>query len=77
MNNTKIKVLYVIDTLYTAGAERSLLEITKRFKKVEPVFVHIYKTDTLKQEFLSSGLSVHSLEVPGDWNLRLAKKKTI
>ncbi len=75
MNNTRIKVLYVIDTLYPAGAERSLLEITKRFDEMEPVFIHIYKTDTLKQEFLSNGLRVYSLEVPGDWNLRLAKKR--
>ncbi len=75
MKNTKIKVLYVIDTLYSAGAERSLLEITKRYKKIDPVFVHIYKTDTLKEEFLSSGLKVYSLGVEGRWSLKEAEKK--
>ncbi len=67
--------MYVIDTLYSAGAERSLLEITKRFKEIEPVFVHIYKTDTLKEEFLSSGLKVYSLGVEGEWSMKEAEKK--
>jgi glycosyltransferase involved in cell wall biosynthesis len=71
----RIKVLYVIDTLYPAGAERSLLEITKRFKQTEPVFVHIYPTDTLKTEFLARGLKVYSLNVEGEWNLKEAEEK--
>lgn len=75
MDSKDIKVLYVIDTLYSAGAERSLLEITKRFKHIKPVFVHIYKTDTLKSEFIASGLKVYSLGVPGNWNFKLAKNR--
>ncbi len=77
MKNTKIKVLYVIDTLYSAGAERSLMEITKRFKEIEPVFVHIYETDTLKAEFQYSGLRVFSLGVEGEWSLKEAKKSLL
>ncbi len=70
-----MKVLFVIDTLYNAGAEKSLLEITRNFKKIEPVFVHIYSGNALKTDFLENGITVHSLNVHGPWNLKLAQKK--
>ena len=68
----KLKILYVIDTLYNAGAEKSLLEITRNFSTVIPVFVHIYEENALKNEFLKDGITVHSLNVTGPWNLKMA-----
>ncbi len=71
----KLKVLFVIDTLYNAGAENSLLEITSKFKHVKPVFVHIYEENALKEKFEQHGLKVHSLNVPGNWNFKIALER--
>ncbi len=71
----KLKVLFVIDTLYNAGAENSLLEITSKFSHVEPVFVHIYEENALKEKFEKHGIKVHSLNVPGNWNFKSAVQK--
>lgn len=71
----KLKVLFVIDTLYNAGAENSLLEITSKFKQVEPVFVHVYEENALKDKFEKHGIKVHSLNVHGNWNFKSAAEK--
>ena len=56
-----MKVLYLIDTLEGYGAEKSLAHITCNFKKITPVFVHIYKGSTLKPYLESNGIKVYSL----------------
>lgn len=75
MEEQKLKVLFVVDSLYNAGAEKSLLEITSNFRNILPVFVHIYPEKTLKQAFTEKGIKVYSLDIPGQWNLKLAQKE--
>lgn len=69
------KVLYVIDTLEESGAERSLLEITSKFSQIDPVFVHLYKGDSLKEEFIQKGIPTYSLNLSGSWNFKEAEQK--
>ncbi len=59
----KKKVLFVIDTLQTGGAEQSLLENTTRFKSIQPVVCHLYKGELLKPRFLESGIPVYSVGI--------------
>ena len=58
---TKRKVLFVIDTLETGGAEQSLLSNVIRFKNVQPVICHLYAGDLLKQQFVDQGIPVYSI----------------
>ena len=60
---SNIKVLYVIDTLEGYGAEKSLVEIAKNFKKVVPVFVHIYEGAMLKPILENEGIKVYSINL--------------
>ncbi|RAW01295.1 glycosyltransferase [Pseudochryseolinea flava] len=62
------KVMYVIDSLQTGGAEKSVLDIASRLKAFEPVVCHIYKNDFLKQDFEKSGIRVISLNIDGPYN---------
>lgn len=55
------KVLYVIDTLMPSGAEKSLVQITENFKYYQPVFVHLYKGDFLRDDLEIKGIKVYSL----------------
>ncbi len=66
------KVLYVIDSLQTGGAEKSLLDIASRVKNVEPVVCHIYRNDFLKEDFLRAGIRVISLNINGPYEFRQA-----
>ncbi|MCZ8022781.1 MAG: glycosyltransferase [Cyclobacteriaceae bacterium] len=63
MNN----ILFIIDTLNVGGAERSLLEITSRFKRFKPLFVCLFHGEELKGEFKKKGIEVLSLnETPSN-----------
>jgi glycosyltransferase involved in cell wall biosynthesis len=57
----KRKVLFVIDTLQTGGAEQSLLHNVVRFKNMQPVVVHLYAGDLLKQKFTDNKIPVYSV----------------
>ncbi|MCZ8354336.1 MAG: glycosyltransferase [Cyclobacteriaceae bacterium] len=60
-------ILFIIDTLNIGGAERSLLEITAKFKRYKPIFVHLFNGEDLKNEFIESGVEVLSLnETPSN-----------
>ncbi|HEY5750351.1 MAG TPA: glycosyltransferase family 4 protein [Chryseolinea sp.] len=61
------KVLYVLDTLQTGGAERSTLDIASRLKTFQPVVCHIYRNDFLKPEFEKQNIPVISLNVAGPY----------
>jgi len=63
----KIRVLFIIDTLKMGGAERSLLDITTRFNKIEPVFLQLYKGDELKVDFESNNIKVLQLQLNGNY----------
>jgi len=55
----KPTILYLLDTLQTGGAEKSLLEITSRFKAFRPVFVTLFngKHDLL-EEYEAAGIQI-------------------
>ena len=55
------KVLFVIDTLQTGGAEQSLLANVIRFKNMQPVVCHLYAGELLKPRFTEHGIKVHSI----------------
>ena len=73
--NKSTKVLYVIDTLETGGAEKSLVEITTNFSEVIPVFVHIYEGDHLKKRLEESGILVYSLGIKKKYGYNEAAEK--
>lgn len=70
--NSKIKVLFVIDTLEGYGAEKSLVEISKNFNEVLPIFVHIYKGEMLKPNLEGTGIKVYSLNMTNKYGFRKA-----
>ncbi|OOG68179.1 glycosyltransferase [Algoriphagus sp. A40] len=55
----KPTILYLLDTLQTGGAEKSLLEITSRFQEFRPVFATLFngKHDLL-DEYEAAGIKV-------------------
>jgi glycosyltransferase involved in cell wall biosynthesis len=60
-----IRVIYLIDTLQSGGAEKSLLEICRRFRDVEPIFVVLYAGDQhLLNAYLDAGIQVHLRDYP-------------
>lgn len=59
--NRMHKVLFVIDTLQTGGAEQSLLANAVRFKSMQPVVCHLYAGDLLKPRFTEHGIPVYSV----------------
>ncbi|SOC80326.1 Glycosyltransferase involved in cell wall bisynthesis [Salinimicrobium sediminis] len=68
-----MKVLYIIDTINSSGAERSLTQIAINLKKVKPVFVHIYKGDMLREALEKKGVKVYSLNIEKKYGFKLAE----
>lgn len=64
MGNSEEKptVLFLLDTLEIGGAERSILEISSRFKRYKPIVVTLFKGSHLKKEYLQRGIEVISLD---------------
>jgi glycosyltransferase involved in cell wall biosynthesis len=71
----KPKVLFVIDTLQTGGAEQSLLANAIRFKNMLPVVCHLYAGDQLKQRFIEHGITVHSVGLKKKYGFPQAYKQ--
>jgi len=69
------KVLFVIDTLQTGGAEQSLLANVIRFKNMQPVVCHLYAGDQLKQRFIDHGITVHSVGLKKKYGFSQAYKQ--
>lgn len=76
MNLSKPVVLYLIDTLQTGGAEKSLFEITSRFQSFCPVFVTLFEgRHDLLQDYELAGIKVIRLGLPvSNRFLDIAKK---
>lgn len=70
-----MKVLFLIDSLQAYGAEKSLTQISTRFKNFQPVFVHLYEGDQLKGILKENGISVYSLNLQEKYNFLKAVKK--
>jgi len=75
MSIERKKVLFVIDTLQLGGAEQSLLENTRRFKKIKPVVCHLYKGEILKSRFDDNGIKVHSFNIQQKYGFIEAYRK--
>ncbi|GGD30258.1 glycosyltransferase family 4 protein [Flavobacterium orientale] len=58
------KILYILDTFETGGAEKSLLDIAIQNKAVETVFVTLYKGNQLAEAAQQAGIKVISLNRP-------------
>jgi glycosyltransferase involved in cell wall biosynthesis len=57
-------VVYFIDTLNTGGAEKSILEISKRLKKIKPVICVLFSGNHhLYEDFKKSGIKVINLNI--------------
>lgn len=72
-----MKVLYIIDTLEGYGAEKSIVEITKGFSEITPVFIHIYQGDMLKADLEQAGIKVYSLDLNKKYGFNTALEKLI
>jgi len=67
----KPSVVYLLDTLQTGGAEKSLLAITKQFVDYNPIFVILFKSsEELKPEFEKAGLMVINLALPPSYKFK-------
>ena len=71
----KPKILYLIDTLETGGAEKSLVELAIHNKDIEPVFVHIYKGDGLKPVLQAQNIPVYSLNITEAYAFNKARRR--
>ena len=69
-----MKVLFIIDTLLGSGAERSLVEISMRFKKFTPVFVSVYRGSMLGSELENQGITVYQLDIAKKYGFSEAVK---
>lgn len=58
-----IKVLYILDTFETGGAEKSLLDIAMHNTSVNSVFVTVYRGNALAQTAMQAGIKVHTLNI--------------
>jgi glycosyltransferase involved in cell wall biosynthesis len=68
-------IIFIIDTLEIGGAEKSLLEITSRFTKYKPVFIHLFSGDALKRQLEDKGINVISLNLKPDYKFRMMAKE--
>lgn len=71
------KVVYIIDTLETGGAETSILEIASRLKSWKPIVICIYSGESLKSRFEDAGIKVYSLNLKGKYEILQGKKQII
>ena len=74
-NNRMQKVLFVIDTLQTGGAEQSLFANAIRFKNMQPVVCHLYAGDLLKQKFIDHDIPVYSVALKKKYGFVQAYKE--
>ncbi|WP_205509182.1 glycosyltransferase family 4 protein [Longitalea arenae] len=74
-DHRKFKVLFVIDTLETGGAEQSLFANAIRFKNMQPVVCHLYAGEHLKQRFVDHGITVHSVGLKKKYGFPQAYKQ--
>lgn len=70
--DNKLKVLFIIDTLEVGGAEQSLVNIAINFKKITPVFLHVYVGSSLREKLLSKGIEVISLNISSGYHFKKA-----
>lgn len=62
-----MKVLYVIDTLETGGAEKSLLDILSHLYNIDVIICSLYTGNTLQPAFEQAGIRVIPLNIVGKY----------
>lgn len=67
-------ILFVIDTLNTGGAEKSLLDILSRFRQFRPIICHVYPGEELASEYRARGVEVISLNIPLNYHILRAAR---
>lgn len=72
-----LKVLYIIDSLQTGGAESSLVSITSRFKNVRPYFIYVYPGGFYEKELKKNNIEVFSLNIDKGYRFNEALKKML
>lgn len=73
-----MKILFTQDTLGSAGAERSHLDILSRFSAdTESCFVYFYPKHDLKGEYERAGLRLYFLDIPETYNFHLAISRLV
>lgn len=65
MNAAVPRILLVIDSLEVGGAERSLLELGRHFRRFEPLVCHLSPAAALASEFDEAGIRTGSLGLDG------------
>jgi len=71
----KKNIVFLINTLQTGGAEKSLLEITQHFKRYHPVFVQLFdKGSDLKPEFEAVGIPIINLGLRQSYRFKQISK---
>jgi glycosyltransferase involved in cell wall biosynthesis len=73
----KKKILFILDTLQTGGAEKSLLEITSKFKKYKPVFFQLHPGSALLNEFQKRGIEVQGFNLTPGYNFNSYAKQIL
>ena len=66
-----------MDSLVEAGAEKSVVEIAKKFQNFTPVFVYIYSESTLRRDLEDAGIKVYALDITAKYGFREALPKLI
>jgi glycosyltransferase involved in cell wall biosynthesis len=74
---SKPKILFLIDGLQTGGAERSLLDLCRRFEGFNPIVVVLSKSLELKPQFEHYGIQVIVFPVPRNYRFRRNAAKLI
>lgn len=72
-----VKVLLLLDTLEVGGAERSLLEISRRFQRTRPVMCHVYAGSALRAAYEEAGVPVISLNIRGRYDFHRALREVL
>lgn len=72
-----MKVLYIIDTLNGYGAEKSIVQIAINLKTTTPIFVQLYKGDSLVGLLEKNSVKVYSLNLKNGYKNGLDKISTI
>ncbi|QBZ97872.1 glycosyltransferase [Flavobacterium sangjuense] len=73
----KIKIVYIIDTLQTGGAEKSLVDIAINNNYFDCVFITIYKGDFLVKILEAHNIKVYSLNIATRYSFSEAVDKLI
>ena len=71
------KVLYLIDSLQTGGAEKSLVTIASKIKRLKPVFVYVYDGNLLEKKLREHEIEVYSLNIDREYNFKKAVEELL